>query len=382
MIVLGIFLAISVLGAIALFSATLAIDDSVRGPAGGARLREGSPAPEFAVSILKPLKGSDPGLEENLESFYRLEHPEYEIVFSFASRDDEAFPVARRVADRHPDIPTVFVFDAREPGRNPKVSRLRAAAAYARNPFLLVSDGDVRVEADYLRRSAADFADPSVGLVSNPFRCVGSGSTGSIIEALHMNGFVLGGTAAVSRFLERPCVVGKSIFLRRSALEWIGGFETVGDHLAEDFLLGDLISAAGFRVVLSPCFVTVVSSGRTIRAFWDRQVRWARMRKRLAGAAYLSEAFASPIPWAIPVACFGGWRGLAVALAMAGAKVASDGLLLRRLRVAGPGSSLPFWIAVKDCLAFGIFWTGLVSDRTRWRGRQVRIGKRTLLEQP
>jgi hypothetical protein len=102
--------------------------------------------------------------------------------------------------------------------------------------------------------------------VSNPFRCVGSGSAGSIIEALHMNGFVLGGTAVVSRFVERPCVVGKSIFLRRSALEWIGGFETVGDHLAEDFLLGDLISAAGFRVVLSPCFVTVVSSGRTIRA--------------------------------------------------------------------------------------------------------------------
>jgi ceramide glucosyltransferase len=380
-IVLGILLAISVLASAALFSATLAIDDSARGPAGGARARGGNPAPDFAVSILKPLKGSDPGLEENLESFYRLEHAEYEIVFSFASRDDEAFPVARRVADRHPDVPTMFVFDAREPGRNPKVSRLRAAAAHARHPFLLVSDGDVRVEPDYLRRSAAEFGDPSVGLVSNPFRCAGSDSAGSIIEALHMNGFVLGGTALVSRFLERPCVVGKSIFLRRSALEWIGGFETVGDHLAEDFLLGDLISAAGFRVVLSPCFVTVVSTGRSVRAFWDRQVRWARMRKRLAGAGYLAEAFASPIPWAIPVACLGGWRGLAAALTVTAAKVATDGLLLRRLRVSGPGPSLPFWVAVKDCLAFGVFWTGLVSDRTRWRGRQVRIGKRTLLEQ-
>ena len=175
------------------------------------------------VSILKPLKGGDPGLEENLESFYRLDHPEYEIVFSFASRDDEAFSVARRVADRHPRIPTVFVVDAREPGRNPKVSRLLAAVTRARHPILLISDGDVRVAPDYLSRSVEEFADPRVGLVSNPFHCDGEGSVGSTVEALQMNGFVLGGVAAMSRFLGRPCVVGKSIFLRRSALEWIGG---------------------------------------------------------------------------------------------------------------------------------------------------------------
>jgi len=118
-----------------------------------------------AVSILKPLKGGDPGLEENLESFYRQDHPEYEIVFSFASREDDAFPVARRVADRHPEVATSFVFDAREPGRNPKVSRLLAAVTRARHPILLISDGDVRVAPGYLRRSIAEFEDPSVGLV-------------------------------------------------------------------------------------------------------------------------------------------------------------------------------------------------------------------------
>jgi len=375
-ILLWICLVLSVLASAVLFAAQLSIDVPSETRAAGAGRRK---AP-FPVSILKPLKGSDPGLEDNLESFYRLDYPEYEVVLSFASRDDEAFPIARRVADRHPEIPTSFVFDAREPGRNPKVSRLRAAHSYARHPILLISDGDVRVAPDYLRRSSAEFDDPSVGLVSNPFRCEGGDSAGSTIEALHMNGFVLGGTAVVSRFLRRPCVVGKSIFLRRSALDWIGGFETVGDHLAEDFLLGDLMSAAGFRVVLSPCFVTVVSSGRPIRAFWDRQVRWARMRKRLAGAGYLAEGFASPIPWAMAVALLGGWPGLAAALAATGWKVISDTFLIRRLRVSGAGPALAFWIAAKDVLAFGVFWAGLVSDRTRWRGQRVRIGKRTLLE--
>jgi len=375
-IVLWIAFAISVLGSIVLFAARL----SIAGPAGMRRRPGGGAGSTLPVSILKPLKGSDPGLEENLESFYRLDHPEFEIIFSFASRDDEAFPVARRVADRHPGIPTAFVVDAREPGRNPKVSRLRAALSHARHPLLLVSDGDVRVSPEYLRRSTAEFEDPSVGLVSNPFRCEGRGSAGSTIEALHMNGFVLGGTAFVSCFLERPCVVGKSIFLRRSALEWIGGLEAVGDHLAEDFLLGDLMSAAGFRVVFSRCFVTIVSSGRTLRAFWDRQVRWARMRKRLAGPAYAAEAFASPLPWALPVALFGGWPGMAAALIAVAGKVASEIFLCRRGGFPEAGAGIARWIAAKDVLAFGVFWAGLVSDRTRWRGRRVRIGKRTLLE--
>jgi len=195
-----------------------------------------------------------------------------------------------------------------------------------------------------------------------------------------MNGFVLGGTAAVSCFLGRPCVVGKSIFLRRAALEWIGGFDSVRDHLAEDFLLGDLIARAGFRAVLSREFITVVSRGRTVRSFWDRQVRWARMRKQLGGPAYYAEAFASPLPWGVLVAIFGGLPGAVAALALSALKVASDLYLLRRSGFRPELRAAAAWIAGKDLAAFAIFWAGLVSDRTKWRGRPVRIGKRTLLE--
>ncbi len=406
MIVLWICLALSILGSAVLFAAQLAIDPRPR-PGGWrgrrpllplaarsrrkgirtqraekwveSRDRTRTASGMLPVSILKPLKGADACLETNLESFYRFDYPEYEIIFSFASRDDDAFPIARRVADRHPDVPTAFVFDAREPGRNPKVSRLLAALSRARHPILLISDGDVLAAPEYLRRSAAEFEDPLVGLVSNPFRCDGGGSPGSTIESLHMNGFVLGGTATVSCLLKQPCVVGKSIFLRRTALDWIGGFDSVRDHLAEDFLLGDLVVRAGFRAVLSQQFVTVVSRGKTVRSFWDRQVRWARMRRKLGGAAYLSEVFASPIPWSIPVVLFGGFWGAVAGIASVLGKLAADLFLLNRGGVSPLARAVPAWIAVKDVLAFGVFWAGLVSDRTRWRGRSVRIGKRTLL---
>ena len=120
-----------------------------RAPASRGDARPGFEPP---VSILKPLCGLDEGLEENLESFFRLDYPRYEIVFSFASATDPAYPVARRVADRHPSVPT-FVFDAREPGGNAKVNRLMAAVRHARHRLLLFSDGNVRVRPDFLRRA-------------------------------------------------------------------------------------------------------------------------------------------------------------------------------------------------------------------------------------
>jgi ceramide glucosyltransferase len=324
------------------------------------------------VSILKPLKGADPDLAENLASFYRLDYPEYEVVFSFASRTDPAADVARRVADAHANVPTSFVFDSREPGANPKVSRLIHALTRARHAVVLVSDGDVRVRPSFLRETAGELADPAVGLVSNPFRGVAAGSLGSAVEALHFNGFVFGGTAAVSRIAGRPCVVGKSILVRRAVLEWIGGLDAVRDFLAEDYLLGSIVDAAGFRVALSRHVIDTVSSGKSLRQFWDRQVRWARMRRRLGGAAYALESLASPVPWALLLL---GSRYAAAAAALVAGKLLLDAIVLRRMRA-------PFSVAgilLKDLVFFGVFWAGLASNRTRWRGKDVVIGARTLL---
>lgn len=339
------------------------------------RERPGGTAPTPPVSILRPLKGAEPDLAENLESFYRLDYPEYEIVLSFASPTDPAVEPARRVADAHPNVPTAFVFDSREPGANPKVSRLIHAMTRARHAVLLISDADVRARPEFLRETVAELADPSVGLVSNPFRAAGSGSLGSAIESLHFNAFVFGGTAAVSRIARRPCVVGKSILLRREVLDWIGGLDAVRDFLAEDYLLGDIVSKAGFRVALSRHVLTVTSVGKSVRQFWDRQVRWARMRRRLGGIAFATEAFASPVPWALFLL---GGRFFFLGAAILLGKIALDATTIRRLGFRPRLSDLGL-IVLKDALFFGVFWAALASNKTHWRGKAVEIGSRTLL---
>ena len=117
----------------------------------------GDPSPGITppVSILKPLCGLDDGLEENLDSFFRLDYPGYEIVFSFATDTDPAYPLARRVADRYPSVPSTFVFDPRDGGGNAKVDRLAAALGRARYRMVLSSDGNVRVRPDFLNRAVS-----------------------------------------------------------------------------------------------------------------------------------------------------------------------------------------------------------------------------------
>ena len=58
------------------------------------------PAPgEFPpVSVLRPLKGVDPDLTENLRSLFRLAYREFEIILGTEEPDDPALVAAVRIA--------------------------------------------------------------------------------------------------------------------------------------------------------------------------------------------------------------------------------------------------------------------------------------------
>jgi ceramide glucosyltransferase len=330
------------------------------------------------VSIIKPLAGADEGLEENLESFFRLDYESFEIVFSFASRDDPAYRVAREVADRHPQRPATFVFDAREPGGNAKVNRLAAAVPYARHRLILFSDGNVRIQPNFLRRAVSPFvADPRLGLVSNLFRATGARSVGSRVETLFLNGCLLPGTAAVAAVLRRPCVVGKSILVTRRALESIGGIATLRDHLAEDYLLGRAIQRAGYRVALSADVIDTTEIAKPLRTVWARHRRWALMRKRLAGPLYASELFTGPFPWYVAALAAARSPGTAAAATALLALRWGAELALARLEEHPVRARDAALLPLRDAGAFALFWAGLFGRAVKWRGRPMVIGEQT-----
>ena len=344
------------------------------------RTARGEPAPAFApaVSILKPLCGFDEGLEENLASFFRLEYRRYELVFSFASDADPAYAIARRVADRHPWVPSTFVFDPRDGGGNAKIDRLAAALARARHRMVLCSDGNVRVRPDFLGRAVSHFAESRVGLVSHLFLARGAVSLASRVESLFLNGCLQPGTAVLAGLLRRPCVVGKSILVSRTALEVIGGFPALENFLAEDYLIGREVRRAGYRVVLSADILDTTEVRKTPRAAFARHRRWAMMRRRLGGPLYLCEAFAGPLPWALAAAASGAWAPAAGLLVL---RYAMESAVASRIGSPLAAADL-LLLPLRDFAAAGVFLAGLTGRSVSWRGRALRIGRDTRILRP
>ena len=170
--------------------------------------------PDFTppVTICKPLKGVDEGLEENLRSFFRLDYPTFQLLFCVAEADDPAIAVVNRLLAEFPDHDARLIVGCPIFGLNPKVESLAAMDRYRKHDTILISDSNVRVRPSYLRETACYLADPSVGLVSNLFAGVGEEQTGAVLENLQLNGLIASGVA-LAAVLRATCVVGKSMLM-------------------------------------------------------------------------------------------------------------------------------------------------------------------------
>jgi ceramide glucosyltransferase len=328
------------------------------------------------VSILKPLKGMDDGLMDNLESFCAIDYPAYEIVFCLQSASDPALRVARKVMERHPERDIRIILGEYLEGVNPKINNLIPGFRVSRHPFVLVSDSNVRVRPDYLREAVSHFEKPGVGMVNHLVRGTGARAFGARLENGHLNTFILGSISMLDGMLDMPCVVGKSMLMRRSDLEEVGGLESVKDYLAEDYVLGRRFREAGKRVIISGAVVDNVNAWRGVRDFVSRHARWNRMRASIAGPAYAFEILANPVAFAPFLVAAGGGsaEGWAAAGAVTGAKLAVDAAMGRAL---GDREAAK-WVLLgplRDLLAAGVWVSGLFSRTVTWRGRTLRIAR-------
>jgi ceramide glucosyltransferase len=337
------------------------------------------PALYPAVSLLKPLKGADAGLEANLETFFLLDYPEYQVVFGVQDESDPALDVARRVAVRHPEVPCAVVVDDRVVGFNPKVNNLANMLPVARHDLLLISDSNVAVGPNYLRHLVPHLLDPGVGMVTSLIRGVGGRGLGGVLEMIQLNTFIMAGVASVNR-LGRVCAVGKSMLLRRCDLARIGGMEELGRYLAEDQVCGEAIHGLGHRVVVSPDPVDNVLGPLTVRQFASRHLRWARIRRHIAPFAYTAEVLANPIlPAVLNLVLFPGLDSAALAVGVLGVMSGVALFSERRLDVHRNPLVYPWFEAVRGLL-LGVLWpVPFVSRSVAWRGNRFRIGRKTIL---
>ncbi len=265
-------------------------------------------------------------------------------------------------------------------GLNPKVNNLIPACQKAKYDHILISDSNVMAGEDYLKETAKHMRDPRVGLVTNMIRGLRARSFGSLLENLHLNSFILGSVCFLDHYLHMPCVIGKSMLLRKTDLESIGGFNAVKDVLAEDFVIGKLIHEQGRKVVLSDYAVNNINEFWSLGKFLNRHTRWGKLRWQIGGIKYLSELIANSVFIScIPLLLIGFSRPtVALPLAVSVIKILGD-LYLGKKTSADMRSRAYLLTPLKDLIIGCIWFVPLLSSTVVWRGNRYLIGKDSML---
>jgi len=339
------------------------------------------------VSILKPLRNSDDDMERNFESFFQLDYPLYEILFAVDSPEDPCAPIINRLRLKYPHIPVQIVFTGHSLSHNPKIHKLAQLEHLSNGRLFWVTDSNIRVEADTLDKLVQTYLREGAKIIFSPIRGTSSRSLGSFMENAGLNFFTSGSIISAWALFRQPIVVGKSILIERRSLSRFGGFAYFKNYLAEDFLLGDAFVKSGFSVASDYTWVTNINQTTTLKGFFERMSRWAKLRFHLKKGIYLGEVLLNPIVvagagllWTGRV----GWMLLAAAVCLKILLEYANFLALNEEDRKKIWAHLVFPAAVvwKDLLLFAVYLTPFFSRTVRWRKGKIGIGKKTLITLP
>jgi ceramide glucosyltransferase len=332
-------------------------------------------AGEFAppVSLFKPLHGSEPDLEPHLQSFFEQEYPKFEIIFCARSEQDPGLEVARRVAARYPAIRSKFLCSGSAPYANAKVWSLERMQSVAAHKFFVISDSDVSVTPDYLQAVMAPFADERVGMVTCLYRGVAGSSFWSQLEAVGMSVEMSAGVLVAEMLEGMKFALGPTMVVRRESLDQAGGFRAIGPYHADDFMLGNRISAVGQRVVLSTHTIDHHVLNSSFLPSVLHQIRWMKSTRFSRPKGHFGTALTFSMPYGLLAAgvALAFHRPLlgAVLLLWSWASRVALGVLVGRLAVDEPRllrSALLY--PLRDLLGFCYWIASYVSNQVRWRG--------------
>jgi ceramide glucosyltransferase len=338
----------------------------------GARSSVNAPrrGPALPVTILKPLHLAEPGLEDNLRSFFAQDYDgPIQLVFGANSQADSALSVVNTLRKEFPDADVDVVADSKPFALNPKVANLISMVAYARHDLLILSDSDIRVDPDYVRRVVAPLDEPEVGAVSLLYSGTPLGNIWSKLAAMNIDcHFLPNARLGLLLGLAHPCF-GSTIAFRRQTLETIGGFEAISDVLADDYELGRAIRARGYRVLIPDFTVEHVCSETSALALFRQELRWGKTTFLLARIGYIGSIVTYPIPVALLALVFLGISPLS--LSALGWALASRLFLVFKSGHCLDGRRDYLWLLpLRDVLSFVVFLASFFGKTVAWRGRR------------
>jgi ceramide glucosyltransferase len=326
------------------------------------------------ISILKPLAGVDEGLEENLRSFFVQAYPNFEILMAVSREDDPALPIARRLAEAYKHIPTRILITSEPPYPNRKVRSIHVMVDAARHDLFVMSDSDIRVTPDMLSTIAAEFENPQLMLTTCPYRAVPGNSIWSRLEAVMMNTEFLAGILTARMLEGMRFAVGPTIACRRAAVDAIGGFESMRDYLAEDFVFGQRLADKGLGVGLSSYVIEHRIGTSNFKTNSEHRLRWVRSTRRSRPAGYIGQLFTYPIPIALMLTAWAPqwWPVLLMATTLRMFNAWQTAVHILHDPIV---RTQPWLVIVQDLMSFLYWLAGFFGNTINWRGKVFYLEK-------
>lgn len=334
--------------------------------------------PERHVVLMKPVHGAEPRLDVNFASFFRQNYSNYEIIFCARHATDPAFKVVDKVSARFPRVKVTKLASGEPPWINPRTYSMQVMLEAAPDSLLIITDSDVEVDPNFVPAIVRHFEDANVGLVTCLYRGVATAGIWSRLEALTMSVDISSGVLVAEMLEGMKFSLGPCIATTKRVIAAAGGLESISEYYADDFVLGNRVSKAGFKVVLSDYIINhIVTNGAFISSLrhqlgWIRSTRFSRAKGHLG----------TLLTYATPFAILGfvtelgvGNRALALAFLAWGIanriiqSVAVGGCVVRdRQAIAGC-----LLYPVRDFLTFCFWIWSYLGNKVRYRGEIYRI---------
>jgi ceramide glucosyltransferase len=354
-----------------------------------ARLRA---RPEYlpAISLFKPLHGDEVGLEANLRTFFEQDYLQHvalagratvengvsrvEVLFCARNTADEGLEIARRVAAEYPAITARFVTSGEPWAANAKVCSLAEMAKAATHDLWVISDSDVRVTPDYLRRVVLPFEDDRVGCATCLYRgAVLKGGLWSQLEAVGMTIEMSSGICADSLVEPVRFALGPTMVTRRARVDEVGGFESMAEYCADDFVLGNWIAKNGYKVVLSGHAIDHMVLQADFVDSMKHQVRWMKSTRFSRPKGHFGTSLTFGVPFGVMA-----WAGaLMLGMPLLAWCALLGSVLGRSVQAWVVGTYVVrerrIWAAmvlfpVRDLIGPLIWALSYASNRIQWRG--------------
>lgn len=356
---LGIATCGGVLHAIAAFR----LRRHLRAPA----VEEGTATPP--LTLWRALKGGVPDLDRKLDALVRGSRACDQILLGVDAGSAE-FSACESLRARHSDRLIEVIACDRDRAANPKISKFIQMAPLARHARWLLSDSEAMPDSDFIESFRREWHASGADVQTAGYRFANLRNFPQALDASPAlltlwPGLMLAGKITFT--------LGACTGVKADDIRAIGGWETLGDQLAEDHQIGSRLAKMNRTIHLSRSVLTLDSDPMTWRELLRHQHRVAVTYRAATPAGALGMTVLRPLGFAAIAAAlhppFWKWAAL-IALA----RIATAAAVSRMLKF--PILLLPLAVLLSTIMETAMWLAAWLPSRVWWAGRWRRVGWR------